>query len=294
MLTIIKKLAKKYQYIKNNKGTFSYTLGYWLGKYAKIDPWIELLNYIQQQYNDGDINLDNIFSKMDMEKKITFHKYNIYHKHKLEDFHIFKFASDFYGESLDILCEDIKMLFCIKKISSKIIIPEKLLNSPLGKDIEHLLVCRNLQIISFVFYHFKISVILENDEKEFHLMVKHSIIKTIKKKLPCDAEHIYRFAILDKWGVNNLLEKMKIIYDIYAPAITAITSMCNEEFIWYISKNLDFLVYFHEFGHNPKKIFYSDKYFLVMAYVPLNNTKKYYKITPKILNINTGCLTIEI
>lgn len=74
---------------------------------------------------------------------------------------------------------------------------------------------------------------------------------------------------------NNKSRKMRKIYDLFYPAINSINRMDNSMFCDYVTKNIDFKIYFNdEDKENYKKIFYIDKYFF--SFSILSNYLKFY------------------
>ena len=88
-------------------------------------------------------------------------QFHFYLKYNLEDFAMFRSATNFYGKFFNDFCSDV---FDIMDINSLGL--EKISNKSFHEKIIHLYKCELLSTISFVFFHFRISIILKNIDKK--------------------------------------------------------------------------------------------------------------------------------
>lgn len=313
---VMKHLETLYPLIKHDFLTFNHTLESWLKKSETMDV-IEGIKLIVpsvcctiEEYSDDDPSFDAILSYIIEHSDgrpswINLKPFDIYNKNQFVDFGMIRFASSFYGKTFEKFIDDISKIFRLNNLFNL-----SLQNKFFYKKLRHVVLCHFLMTIGFVFYHFQMSIILDNADPHLHECVRNSIFELIsintsinntkfnEEDLP-NYENIY-YAILNKKNkVNTPAKKMEKIYDMHYHMMSLVYSMTQAEFKEFVSKNPDFNVHFNDQKSLKYRLilFRTKKYFLSMVNIEIKKNEEIESIEnifPKILNTHDMYLTIEI
>jgi len=199
---IIEHLCEQYPFMKG-KYTFPATIKSWLRKSEHRSVVIYLIRVIQRYLTDKKTMADilssmptNAFSNK--RKKI----YQIYMEHKIEDFGMIKSAAEFYGKSINDFSKEIMQLFDTDYVPMNI---QSELN--IFKDLMHIITCITLMMMGLVFYHFRISIILESSTASYHNFVKDTVIEIIENNYTFDESIFDAYPELNYLIQNEKLNK---------------------------------------------------------------------------------------
>ncbi len=260
---IINRLKSLYPYVNNHSDIFYITINSKLNIKPNntfiINNFIQMLTlYNNTKYinHNNDLNLNDIINddifNLNIHLQCNTHENSVklidivktYSTHKLSDFKLVCFAANFYNTTIDQLSNDFNHIMNYDNMVNNLKICIDNIN--LKNDILHIINCSKLLIVGFVFFHFKISIILENHCRMYHEFIIEKIISnkikysdiTINKIIDNKLLQIKKF--IDINDTNDLLLKYNKIYDIFEPMIDFIKT--KNSFSKYIKQNADLMI----------------------------------------------------
>ena len=245
---LVNQLTKQHPYLEKHRSIFGSIFRTWLleDQHYRINNSLKILANIAYNNDNSITGYDHIFLNKCLDKK-----YKIMHDRKLDDFKIIKWASEFYGKSIEELaCDAIKM--CNYDNPSL-----KLKDKSLLDILFHLITCDLLICLGILFSYLNLAIlvdfiykteldqicstivehILANGSYHYGTLVKinrlRSLVSRLNIALKSQNPNAYTGFYKDKF---------KIIYDMYYDTVVYINSLSKKEYQLFLKNNIDFQV----------------------------------------------------